>query len=60
MGPSCAYYMDSFSSLTTPPRRTLHKQDGAEAAVFHESPPQEYEILPGETVEVKADDGTLL
>ncbi|HWQ56363.1 MAG TPA: S9 family peptidase [Bryobacteraceae bacterium] len=60
MSSTCEYFMDTASSLTAPPRRTLHAQDGAEAGVWQESPAQEYEILPTEIVNVKAADGTLL
>ncbi len=63
MGPGCEFYLDSHSSLTTPTRRTIHKKDGAEWAVFAEPDRkalEEYEVLPSEIVEVKAADGTLL
>ncbi len=63
MSPSNDYFMDTFSSLTQPPRKTLHKIDGAEWAVFREADHKltdEYEILPTEIVNVKAADGTLL
>lgn len=60
MPQACGYFMDTASGLASPPRRTLHARDGREAGVWRESPPQEYEILPSETVRVKAADGTLL
>lgn len=60
MGPTCEYYMDTASGLASPLRRTLHTRDGREAGVWQESPAQEYEILPSETVRVKAADGTTL
>ena len=63
MPENCAYYLDTHSSLTAPPRRTLHARDGAEWAVFLEAdrkPQEEYEILPTEIIEVKAPDGALL
>ena len=63
MGPGCEYYLDSHSSLATPARRTIHRKDGTEWAVYAEAdrkPLEEYEVLPSEIVEVKAADGTLL
>ena len=63
MGTAAEYYLDTYSSLTNPPRRTLHTMDGREWAVYREADrriPDEYEILPTEIVQVKASDGTLL
>jgi len=63
MGPACEYYMDTFSSLTEPPRKTLHGSNGAEWGTFWEAGHKlsyEYEILPTETVTLKAGDGTPL
>jgi dipeptidyl-peptidase-4 len=60
MGGTCEFYLDTASSLATPPQTTLHKKDGAQIAVYREAEEIEYEILPTEIVEVKADDGTLL
>jgi dipeptidyl-peptidase 4 len=63
MPAGCEHYLDSFSSVTTPPRRTLHTGSGAEIAVFSESDrtiPEEYEILTTEIHNLKAPDGTLL
>ena len=63
MGPAAEYYLDTFSSLTQPPRRVLRTRDGGEWAVFREADQRltdEYEILPTEIVNVKASDGTLL
>jgi len=63
MSPANDYFMDTFSSLTQPPRKTVHKIDGAEWAVFREAGHKltdEYEVLPTEIVNVKAADGTLL
>jgi dipeptidyl-peptidase 4 len=63
MSPSNDYFMDSFSSLTQPTRKTIHKIDGAEWTVFREADHKltdEYEILPTEIVNVKAADGTML
>ncbi len=63
MPENCAYYLDTHSGLTSPPRRTLHARDGAEWAVFLEAdrkPQEEFEILPTEIVRFKAPDGTVL
>jgi dipeptidyl-peptidase-4 len=63
MSPSNDYFVDTFSSLTKPARKTIHKIDGAEWAVFREADHKltdEYEVLPTEIVNVKAADGTLL
>lgn len=66
LAPGANYYLDTWSSLNTPPRRELHKSDGAE---MREVPPadrtapnesDEFDILPTEIVKVKAADGTLL
>jgi dipeptidyl-peptidase 4 len=49
--------------LTATPRATLYKGDGAEVRVYRKpdkSDADEYDILPTEIVQVKADDGTPL
>ncbi len=61
MGPTGAYYLDTFSSLTSPARTTLHSGDGKELGVYREadrSPMEQYDILPTEIVKFKAADGT--
>jgi len=63
MAPGGAFYLASFSNLATPPRRTLHRNDGTEWAVFQESdrkPLETYDLLPAEIMPVKAPDGALL
>lgn len=63
LSPTAAYYMDNFSSLTEPPRKTLYKADGNELRVYQQpdlSDVNKYEILPNEIVKVRASDGTLL
>jgi dipeptidyl-peptidase-4 len=57
MSPTTAYYMDTASSLATPPRRTLHESDGSQIAVYREATPPEVEILPTQIVTIKATDG---
>jgi dipeptidyl-peptidase-4 len=63
MSPSTDFYLDTWSNLTNPSRRTLHSGDGAEFAVYHEADRallDEYELAPSEMVTVKASDGTPL
>ena len=63
MGSKCETYLDSFSSFTSPTRRSVHRNDGAEIRVFTEPDRRlldEYEVLPSEVVRVKASDGALL
>ena len=63
MGPGGAYYLDTYSNLTSPPRTTLHSGDGKELGVYKEADRgqiDEFEILPTEIVEFKAADGTVL
>jgi dipeptidyl-peptidase-4 len=63
MSPTAAAYVDTFSSLSEPPRKTLHGADGSEWAVLGEpdrAPIEEYEVLPAEIVPVRASDGAVL
>ena len=57
---SCDFYIDSYSSLTSPPQTTLHKRDGTGIALLRATESPDYEILPTEIVKFKAQDGTLL
>ncbi len=60
MSPTTEYYMDTASSLATPPRRTLHEADGSQIAVYQEATLPDVEILPAEVVTIKATDGAPL
>jgi len=63
MSPDAEYYMDTFSSLTEAPSRTLHSIDGAEWAVYRAADhtlTDEYQVLPSEIVSFKNSSGTLL
>ncbi len=63
MGPTAQYYLDTFSSLTSLPRTTLHSGDGAELGVYREADRaviDEYEVLPTEIVQFPGADGTSL
>jgi len=63
MGPGASYYLDTFSTLTDPPRTTLHSGDGVELGVYREADRRqmdEFDILPAEIVSFKGPDGTML
>lgn len=63
MGRTAAYYVDSYSSVTSPPRSTVHSADGKELAVYREAdrrPIDEYDILPTGMVKFTGPDGTPL
>lgn len=60
MSPTTDYYLDTASSLASPPRRTLHESDGSQIAVYQEATPPDVEILPTEIVRLKAKDGAQL
>jgi dipeptidyl-peptidase 4 len=63
MGPGASFYLDTVSTLTDPPRTTLHSTDGAELGVYREADrrqQEEFDILPTEIVSFKGPDGTLL
>jgi dipeptidyl-peptidase-4 len=62
-GPGAPYYLDTYSTLKSPSRTTLHSGDGAELGVYREANTKvmdEYEILPTEIVKFKGADGTEL
>ena len=54
MSPTTAYYMDTSSSLDSPPRRTLHHTDGSQIAVYQESVRPDVEVLPTEIVKARS------
>ena len=63
MSPAAEYYLDDFSSLTEPPRTTVHSIGGDERAVFRYADRKlidNYVIQPREIVTFKAHDGTEL
>jgi len=63
MGPGGNYYLDTFSSVSSLPRTTIHAGDGHELGVYREQNKriaEEYEILPTELVNFHTADGTLL
>lgn len=60
MSPTTEYYLDTYSSLASPPSRTLHESDGAQIAMYQEAAPPDVEILPAEIVSLKAADGAVL
>jgi len=63
MGPGGHFYLDTYSSLSSPPRTTVHAGDGHELRVYREQNKRladDYEILPTELVSFRTPDGTLL
>jgi len=63
MGPGGHFYLDTFSSVASPPRTTVHAGDGRELSVYREQNKrliEDYEILPTELVSFRTADGTLL
>ncbi|MGA2133428.1 MAG: S9 family peptidase [Bryobacteraceae bacterium] len=60
MSPTTEFYMDTASSLTTPPRRTLNDSEGSQIGVYQEATPPDAEILPAELIKLKAADGAQL
>ncbi|HUB31465.1 MAG TPA: S9 family peptidase, partial [Bryobacteraceae bacterium] len=63
MAANGAHYLDTYSSLTDPPRTVLCSGDGKQVAVYREadrSPIDRFVILPTEIVEFKGADGTPL
>ena len=59
MPETCSAYIDSYSSLTAPPRRTLHAADGRTLAPVDNVAAAEAELLPTELTSFKGKDGTL-
>lgn len=60
MSPTTAYYLDTASSLTMPPRRTLNQSDGSQVAIIKEAAPVDFDLLPNEIVKLKSFDGVPL
>lgn len=63
LAPNAAYYLDDYSSLSSPRQSRLFKSDGSDLREFRapdRSVTDEYEILPTEIVKVKTSDGALL
>jgi dipeptidyl-peptidase-4 len=63
MGPGGHFYLDTYSSVSSPPRTTIHSGDGRELGVYREANrriTEDFEILPTELVDFRAPDGTLL
>jgi len=62
MSPTTEYYLDTFSNLTQPARRTVNTSDGTEWSVYREMDRRlidEYEVLTTEIVTFKGSQGTL-
>ena len=63
MSPTAEYYLDDFSSLTEPPRSTVHSMGGDDWAVFRAADRKlidNYALQPAEIVTFTAQDGTEL
>ena len=63
MSPTAEYYLDDYSSVTQPPRSTVHTIGGDEWSVFQDADRNlidNYAMSEPETVTFKAHDGTLL
>ena len=63
MGPTGAYFLDTWSSLQSPSRTVLRSGDGAEMGVYREADrteSEDFEILPTEIVSYKTPDGQQL
>ncbi|MGB9604575.1 MAG: S9 family peptidase, partial [Bryobacteraceae bacterium] len=63
MAPDGGYFVDTYSSLATPPATVLSTSEGKEIAMLRQADTKllaEYDIRPTETVEVKAPDGAVL
>ena len=61
MSPTGAYYLDTYSNLSTPARTTLHSGDGKELGVYRETDrtqADQYDIRPTEIVKFKGPDGS--
>jgi dipeptidyl-peptidase 4 len=58
--PAGASYLDTYSTLKSPPRTAVHSGDGTELGVYREADTKvnEFEILPTEIVKFKGADGT--
>jgi len=62
MTPDCGSYIDSWSSLTEPPRKSLHDSNGKQIAMLTQpdtSIASTFELLPTEWVDFRGADGTL-
>jgi dipeptidyl-peptidase-4 len=62
MGPDGAYYLDTYSSLSAPPRTVLRSGEGQALITYRGPDPRqtEYNILPSEIVQFHGPDGTEL
>ena len=62
MGPGGHFYLDTFSSVSSPPRTTLHSGEGRELGIYREADrriTEQFDILPTELLSFKGPDGTL-
>ncbi len=53
MAPGCGHFLDTYSSLTSPPETTLHSADGKESAIFRPADRkviEDFDLRPTEIV----------
>jgi dipeptidyl-peptidase-4 len=63
ISPDAAYYLDDYSSVSSPVRSVIYSGDGRQVAVYREADRASfdtYDLQPVENVPVKAADGTAL
>lgn len=63
MSPAADFFIDTHSNMTSPPKTTLHRADGAQTAVLREQDRkvlEEFDLVNGEIVKVTSPDGALL
>lgn len=63
LSPDAQYYLDTFSSLTEPPRVDVHAINGEKLSAFQapkRAVADEYALQPAEIVQLRAQDGKLL
>lgn len=63
LGPKARYFLHTYSSVSSPPRTTLHTGDGREIGVYREASrrlQEEYELLPVEFLTFPGPDNTTL
>lgn len=63
MSPTADFYTDVYSSITSPPRQTLHSADGTlveQLKASDRKPLDDFDVLPTEFLSFKIKDGTTL
>jgi dipeptidyl-peptidase-4 len=60
LSPAGTWFMDDYSSDSTPVRSTLYNVDGSELALYRDQKQPQFDLQPVETVTMKTADGTFL